>query len=545
MNRYEIIILLSLVFSFFWAGCNDDEKGYGEGPDTPGDVKATLRMLNNQAINRFGGRFYWAVKADAAWELDEMEIPEWLTLDPVKGKAGTTAVIVKVDTLFTDEAREALLPFHLEGMEEAVNITIQQTVEGEFTESIICRFLDDEIFGIEGGVLTKTLETSEAWTLSENCEWLTVAIQNGGAGETAVSMEATASSGDIRVAVLNFHIGDTILELAVMQGLNQNHPILTLTEEAAIVGNQATVTSHCKFINDRLEIEEVGFAFRPKAIADAWEHVATELTATAGEFDFSATVTLKWGTEYVYKPYAKLNGETIYGAEEGVFTTGSRTIEGGVWYYENFDGMYNPETKEYAQAAVTLRYNYNGQNAAFDTDGGYLRQAQPTAVYNFSDFRMNVNSDGNFGIISAIIHPEDISYTWWDYPKWAPEGMQFYEGASGNWKAASYYKSNWSCTISKLDFAGAPALQLTFGCYSSNKSLTLPASAKLKVEVSANGTDWNELPYDYGSITDEKEKRWRHIIVDNFPNTMVALRISLDDSGLVYAIDDIKVMEKN
>ena len=85
-------------------------------------------------------------------------------------------------------------------------------------------------------------------------------------------------------------------------------------------------------------------------------------------------------------------------------------------------------------------------------------------------------------------------------------------------------------------------MQLSFGCYSDR---TLPTEIpSLKVLISEDGTNWKELPVSYNEpITNEK--RWRHVVADNIPNTTVAIRIQLADVGRVFAIDDIKVVEKN
>ncbi|MEG0797088.1 MAG: hypothetical protein RR397_11395, partial [Odoribacter sp.] len=63
----------------------------------------------------------------------------------------------------------------------------------------------------------------------------------------------------------------------------------------------------------------------------------------------------------------------------------------------------------------------------------------------------------------------------------------------------------------------------------------------LKVFVSTDGKNWNELEYSYNTLL-TKEKYWRHIVVNDFPNTTTAIRILLNDSAKVLALDDIKVV---
>ena len=85
-------------------------------------------------------------------------------------------------------------------------------------------------------------------------------------------------------------------------------------------------------------------------------------------------------------------------------------------------------------------------------------------------------------------------------------------------------------------------IQLSFGCYSDKASpIEIPS---LKVLISEDGTNWKELPISCNAAI-TNEKRWRHVVADNIPNTTVAIRIQLADSSRVFAIDDIKVVEKN
>ena len=543
MNRYRFIAVLSIVLAYLWAASNDaNGMGEIEDPDTPGREQASLRLLNNRAIGRLGGAYYWAVKANEDWQVDDMELPEWLSFDPISGEAGITSVTLTADTLFTDEAREAVLTFLM--ATDTVDITVQQLAEGEIPmDETLCRFADTRVFGVEGGVLKRTLQAADTWSLAvaEGREWLQVSPLQGEAGETELTFTATASDGIIRVAVLQVNVADTVIELAVTQNLNQTRPQMSVTKEAEVVGRTAALGGKCKFYSDELEMVEVGFAYRLESESEWTNFTVIEVVDAEIVFEFADTVRdLKAGKTYVYAPYGVVSGsdEKTYGEEFTFETEGRVPPTDGVWYYESFDGMYDAGTGTYAQAAIDKNYSFY-TNADFEQ--GFVKQNQPTASYQFSPFRIDLANNTNAGFISAYIQPEGNALGW-QFPSWATPDTQFYEGASGNWKAVSSYKANWSCTISDLDFEGAPMMQLSFGCYSDKASpIEIPS---LKVLISEDGTNWKELPISYNAAI-TNEKRWRHVVADNIPNTTVAIRIQLADSSRVFAIDDIKVVEKN
>lgn len=546
MRMHRFWEMLMVVFVFAFAGCNDEDETTISGPGTnPGEDELVCRLLNNRDVDRLGGDFYWAVEASEAWTLDSATYARWISVDPLRGEAGTTDVTIHIDTLFGTEARSAILPFQV-GTQE-VQITVRQTLEGDIAGAPVVRFADDKMLGVDGGELVRIIQASDDWTLETSSDWLEVSPLSGVAGETELTFTAQPSEGILRVAALKFTMRDTVVELPITQSLNQSRPLFTLPQEPVVLGAQVEMMAQCQFINDELALEEIGFAYKPKG-EDTWEYAASELVATSGIFEYRDTLMLKWATEYVYRPYAKLGGETYLSDIEGTFATETRVVEGGVWYYENFDGMYDAESGTYAEAAIAKNYSFNNAEADFVANNGYLRQNQPSASYSWANFRVNITNGSNDGFISAYIQPEGNALGW-QFPSWATPGTQFYEGASGNWKAVSYYRSDWTCTITGLDFSGASDLQLTFGCYYSGSGSTssdgLPdaAAAKLTVEVSSNGTDWETMSFSYNTPLTQ-EKRWKHIVVDNFPNTAVAIRISINDSGYVWAVDDIKVTEK-
>lgn len=538
MNRNRYLIALLAVFAMIIAGCGSEEDVIENG-DPGGTEEFGCKLLNNREIDRTGGTFYWAVKASEAWTLDADSLADWLTIEPSEGKAGTTAVTLVFAELPDDKERAMELPFVLG--EKEVKITVKQTLEGgkEEAEGPLCRFTENAAFGKSGGSLICTLETSADWTLSENVDWLTVSPMEGKAGKTKLTLTAEASGSILRMALLPFTLDGEIVELFIGQTLNDFVPTLTLSQEVELAGSEATMHGHCAFENDEMALEEVGFAYKVEgADNSSWIHLPSESAITNGEFDFTAVARLSWGTTYVYKPYAKLN-KKIYEGEETTFTIENRVVEDEVWYYENFDGMYNPETKVYSATAQNKNYDFRVLDE-FDTNGGFLRKNQPAAKYEIPNFRLTITSGSNDAYPSAVIHPDGF-YSWWTGKY--PAETQLYTGASGNWKSVARYTKDWNFTVTGLDFSGASDLQLTFGCfYWPTSKIQLPDGV-LKVFVSADGKDWNEVAYSYNTLL-TKEKYWRHIVVDDFPSTTTAIRILLNDSAQILALDDIKVMTR-
>lgn len=541
MNRNKFLTVLSVVLSMMamvFVACNDDNdeiKNNEEGGET---VLTGLKLLNNREVDGDGGTFFWAVKAAEAWTLDAASLPGWLKMSPLKGGRGTTGVVMAFAGLTDVSERTVELPFKMGG--EEIKIAVKQTTDGNGGEAE-CKFLDSQLFGVDGGELKRGVLVSADWTVKTADSWLTVSPTEGTAGETVLTLTAGASDGvSPRVAVLSFDLGDTILELAVVQGLNQTRPALNISDEVVIAGRQATMTGVCEFKNDELTIEEVGFACQVQGASEWTNYSCAEVDLTAEAFSFSTAVLLEFAQSYSYKPYAKLGGECFYGEPVDFTIEGKPIPADGVWFYENFDGMYNSGTGEYTQEAITAKYAFTDL-AKFGVEGGFLRKNQPAAVYKIEAkdayspfqpkptyFRCDMKDGNDDGKISAMIKPADVNSSL----GWAP-GVGAYPGASGNWKFSCKYVSPCSFIVTGLDFDGAKNLQLTFGYLCSYN-----ATSGLKVYVSVDGTTWTEKTFTV--IT---TNIWRHIGVD-IDSNVTAIKIEATNGTRNSCLDDIKVAEK-
>lgn len=545
MNRNKFLTVLSVVLAMVamvFTACDDDGGDEVKDNESGEPALSGLKLLNNREIDRNGGTFYWAVKAADGWTLDAASLPEWLQIAPLKGEKGTTGVVIEFAELADDTERTVELPFKM-GTEE-IKIAVKQTADGK-TASAVCEFLDTKVFGIEGGELQRRVSVSADWTVTTTDSWLAVSPANGVAGETELILNAEASNGvDARVAVLRFDLGDTVMELAVIQGLNQSFPKLGITEEAAVSGRQVTMKGTCEFINDELAVSEVGFAYLEQGTGE-WQELPCEVDLADINITFETTVILAYGQTYDYKPYAKIGEEVFYGEVASFEIEGKPAPADGVWYYENFDGMYDPETGEYQKKVTDYRYwNYE----QFDEHGGFLRKNQPNCQYKLEMDDMSGNlcyismrSSESDGRLSAQIHAPDV-----DGLPGITEGTQFYPGASGNWKIGINWKKNWNFIVTGLDFAGAGNLQLTFGCATPAGWSTTLTAGSMEVYVSAdNGATWEKKDYTVGATADiTNNKWWKPVTVDNLGDDITAIRIVLnvDNKGGSMALDDIKVV---
>ena len=549
MNGNKFLITLLAMFVMTFAACNDDddEPIGGDGNDGSTVIEELYcKLLNNQSVNKDGGRFFWAVEANRKWTLDGEALPEWLTVEPLQGRNGTTNVVLEFTKLTDGSERSFTLPFVLG--DETVNITVKQVPEGGAEEEdLVCRFTERQVFGKGGGTLKCILQASADWTISEDIDWLTVEPMSGSAGQTELTLTATPSGGILRVGALTVTLAGEKVDLMINQSLNDTYPTLTMEKEAEVSGNEVTLYATCAFESDEAYVDAVGFSYRDvTAGALTWIDMPSSSEIVNGVFEFSVKQRFDWGSIIEYKSYAMLNGER-YESDVNRCETEKRVVEDGVWYYENFDGMYDPETKTYKQEAKDKGYRYGtGELSLFNTHGGFLRKNQPNAQYSSTRasgtefFRVNPLSTGNDGWISAQIKPEGVNSEWN-----LEEGTQLYPGASGNWKYINYYESGLKLTVTGLDFVGAGDLQLTFGCFLKNYTNKdeLPAGI-LQVFVSVDGEQWEELKYSCISlpVVPGAAKYWRQVVINNIPDKITALRIALPSSGYVTAIDDIKMI---
>lgn len=433
-------------------GCNDDDEKVGtEGEDEDFVVKEEYKnhLWNIRTVSAEGGEFYWTLEATDDWELSEN--CDWLSVEPKEGVAGKTGLVLKIDKVEgvqVGEERTAELTVLVGG--KLIPYVVSQSTTDLEEEKTYCRFADSKIFSIEGGTLERILEASGDWSVEVPAgSWLTFEPKSGKGGQTPVTMTATPiENGLMRSELLTFTVDGETLYVTAGQNLNVSVPTLTLVEDnLAITGRSAAMTGHCSFKNDEVEVEEIGFVLRKQGESE-WSRTTVSEVQDLAEYDFTAEIgSLTMGCTWEYAPYAVTNGTRYVSKEIGTFYI-ENPITDGVWYYENFDEYYNPETKEYGSTT-------SGSIWAFNRDSrGFLRKNQPKAKY---DATVNYDTGGSTtnsvplsgGRPSAVVYPDNGSvWSYWRYGSVMYDwGTQFYEGASGNWRMQCYYKHDWTLHI--------------------------------------------------------------------------------------------------
>lgn len=317
MNKNRFLIAFLAMVALFFAGCDSNNEEKIEQDDTGDKEDFVCKLLNNQDIDRMGGTFYWAVKANGAWKLDANRLPDWFTIEPSEGKAGTTGVVLNVEELTDDQVRSIELPF-VSG-EKEVKIMVRQTLEGgeEEGDGPVCRFVGNEVFEKGGGSLTYILETSADWSLSKDADWLTVSQMQGGAGRTELSLTAEPTE-ILRVALLTFTLEGRTEELVVCQNLKVSGELIS-PDFYWFEKNPPIFKGYVEQSKDEVQPSECGFAYKEKG-DDTWTCVPIDVEIDDNGdywgYFLMGNINLENGKSYRVRVYAKLNGTVFFSEEE-------------------------------------------------------------------------------------------------------------------------------------------------------------------------------------------------------------------------------------
>ena len=92
MRKYRYLLIMSLLFIGMAVGCDDEESAPEPTPgDNTGGDALVCKLLNNRAVDRKGGTFFWTVEASEPWEL-EPSFASWVSVEPLSGRGCVGAV---------------------------------------------------------------------------------------------------------------------------------------------------------------------------------------------------------------------------------------------------------------------------------------------------------------------------------------------------------------------------------------------------------------------------------------------------------------------
>ena len=183
--------------------------------------------LEPAAMSKFfpyqGGEWKTTVTSSGSWKLDETtSLPDWLKVEPKQGNTGVQVTITVVLPNKKDEVRSGAIAFVLANdakTKQVVLLTQEKRPDQYITVDPL-----NYIFPTAGEKKENclTVESSAAWTLSYNADWLKVETKEGAAGEKKLTITADPNSNkDARMAELTFAHKDN----------NDNKQVVTLKQE--------------------------------------------------------------------------------------------------------------------------------------------------------------------------------------------------------------------------------------------------------------------------------------------------------------------------
>ncbi len=184
--------------------------------------------LEPAAMSKFfpyqGGEWKTTVTSVGSWKLDETTpLPDWLKVEPKQGNTGAQVTITVVLPNKKDEVRRGAITFVLANdakTKQVVLLTQEKRPEQYITVDPL-----NYIFPAAGEKKENclTVESSAAWTLSYNADWLKVEpTKEGDAGEKKLTITADPNSNkDVRTAELTFTHKDN----------KDNKQVVTLKQE--------------------------------------------------------------------------------------------------------------------------------------------------------------------------------------------------------------------------------------------------------------------------------------------------------------------------
>ncbi len=169
--------------------------------------KTTIEPLELN-FGKNGGEL--TVKFTTCTDWKFIDVPHWVTLSEISGKAGTHNVIAKAEANTWVTKSESMT---FSDLNENITISIEQE-EAEANSSISPTSFD---FTAEGRSSTLNIETGESWSITHP-DWITLSQSAGTAGRYSITLQVTDNtSTSARTATLVYEEQDKSTEITVTQ----------------------------------------------------------------------------------------------------------------------------------------------------------------------------------------------------------------------------------------------------------------------------------------------------------------------------------------
>lgn len=144
-------------------------------------------------FNHEASEMYVSLESNVDWKASSES--DWVTIDPLSGKAGGKKVKIAVGENKLSTLRSALVRFSAVGAEEYVELIVSQGYKSIDQASPYLKLDKDAVtFGADASEEYVTLETNLSWKVSKSESWVSIDPSEGDAGTRKVKISATKNN---------------------------------------------------------------------------------------------------------------------------------------------------------------------------------------------------------------------------------------------------------------------------------------------------------------------------------------------------------------
>lgn len=187
--RNLVIVSVSLLCCSAMFSCKKSVVVEQENPEP----KITLSR-DEIEFNQEASEMYISLESNVDWTASSES--DWVTVDPLSGKAGDKKVKIVVGENKLSTLRSALVRFSATGVEEyVVELIVNQGYKSIDPTSPYLKLDKDAVtFGADASEEYVTLETNLSWKVSKSESWVSIDPSEGDAGTRKVRVSATKNN---------------------------------------------------------------------------------------------------------------------------------------------------------------------------------------------------------------------------------------------------------------------------------------------------------------------------------------------------------------